>query len=549
MHSVSDITTSPEWKQLQNHYASSRHLRMRDMFAEDPKRFQRFSIEDCGLFLDYSKNRVTDETMALLMNLARARDVEGWRARMFNGEKINTTEDRAVLHVALRNRANTPIEVDGQDVMPDVNRVLERMGSFAESVRSGHWTGTTGKRIKDIVNIGIGGSDLGPKMVCKAMQAHIPAHLRLHFVSNVDGAHIAQVLNGVDWETTLFIVCSKTFTTQETMLNAHAARKWFMDHCGDEAGIPKHFVATTTNVKKAAEFGIPAENLFEFWDWVGGRYSLWSAVGLSIMLAIGSGGFAQLLSGAHEIDKHFRPEPLERNMPVILGMLGIWYNNFYGVHTHAILPYSQELRLFPDYLQQGDMESNGKSADRNGRAVDYDTGPVIWGKAGTDCQHSFLELLHQGTQFIPADFIASARPSYPEPAQHPVLMANYIAQTEALMTGRQESEVRAELKAKGLAEDAVDALTPHKIHPGNRPTNTILFDRLTPKTLGALVALYEHKIFVQGICWNLNSYDQWGVELGKTLAGAVLKDLQSDTPGEAHDASTNGLIARLRKTL
>jgi glucose-6-phosphate isomerase len=521
---------------------------MRELFAADPQRFARMSREACGLFVDWSKHRATGETIALLLALARQQGVEGWRDRMFAGEKINGTEGRAVLHVALRNRSNRPILVDGKDVMPDVNAVLAQMRDFTERVRSGAWRGHTDETITDLVNIGIGGSDLGPVMVTEALRPYGRPELRTHFVSNVDGTHIAETLRQVDPARTLFVVASKTFTTQETLTNAHTARTWLLDLAGgDEAAIAKHFVAVSTNAGEVAAFGIDPANMFPFWDWVGGRYSLWSAIGLSIALAIGMDRFEELLAGAHELDEHFRTAPLPENLPVILAMLGVWYANFFGAETHAILPYDQYLHRFPAYLQQGDMESNGKRVDRDGRAItDYTTGPVIWGEPGTNGQHAFYQLIHQGTRLIPADFIAPIRTHNPLDRHHDILLANFFAQPEALMRGKPPGEARAELAAQGLPPEEVERLAPHRAFPGDRPTTSIVVDQLTPHTLGALIALYEHKIFVQGIVWNINSFDQWGVELGKQLASKILPELEDGTTISSHDASTNGLINRFK---
>ncbi|MCR4379363.1 MAG: glucose-6-phosphate isomerase [Rhodospirillales bacterium] len=544
---MSKLTDLPQWKALNGHFKTIENQDMRDWFMADANRFKTLSLQACGILLDYSKNRITSETLELLFTLARAVNLEGWRERMFKGEKINNTEGRAVLHVALRNRSNTPVFVDGADVMPAVNDVLARMGTFADAVRNGAWTGATGKRITDVVNIGIGGSDLGPNMVTEALSAYASKEMRYHFVSNVDGAHIAHVLSQTSWDTTLFIICSKTFTTQETMLNAQTARAWFIDQGGRDKDVARHFVAATTNVAAAEKFGIPKENLFEFWDWVGGRFSLWSAVGVSIAVAIGKDGFSRLLSGAHAMDRHFQDAPLEQNMPVILAMLRIWYTNFFGAQSWAVIPFSQNLRWFPDYTQQGTMESNGKSTDRDGQAVDYATSPVTWGKAGTDCQHSFFQLLHQGTKFIPADFLAAAQPDVLVEGHHDILLANFIAQTEALMVGKTEAQVRQELQAQGMKPETLEALLPHKVFPGNRPTNSLVYTRLDPETLGALIALYEHMTFVQGVMWNVNSFDQWGVELGKQLAQRILPELTGTKPADSHDSSTNNLINFMRK--
>ncbi len=497
------------------------------------------------MLLDYSKNLITQDTMPMLFALARQAKVEDWRERMFAGDKINFTEHRAVLHCALRaatDPAHAPMLVDGKDVLPEVRRVLEKMRGFSDSVRSGEWRGYSGKVITDVVNIGIGGSYLGPLMVCQALQPFASPQLRAHFVSNVDSADMANKLALLDPETTLFIVASKTFTTQETLMNARSARDWFLQRAGDAQHVAKHFVALSSNAKKVAAFGIDVSNMFEFSDWVGGRYSLWSAIGLSIALYVGMDQFEELLRGGDDMDRHFRSAPLEQNMPVILALLGIWYRNFYDAATIAMLPYDQSLEFFTDYFQQADMESNGKRVDRQGHAVDYATGPVLWGGTGTNGQHAYYQLIHQGTQMIPADFIAPARSFHALGEHHLTLLSNFFAQTEALMKGKTIAEARAELEAGDMETSAIETLLPHKVFEGNKPTNSILFDKLTPRTLGRLIALYEHKIFVQGIIWNINSYDQWGVELGKQLAGHIQPELRNDLPVDAHDASTNGLI-------
>ncbi|HMO25022.1 MAG TPA: glucose-6-phosphate isomerase [Tepidisphaeraceae bacterium] len=533
-------TSLAAWKALQSHFAQIRSKHLRDLFRDDPDRFKTFSLrigED--LLLDYSKNRITAETMKLLRDLARQADIPGWTKRMFAGEKINLTEDRAVLHVALRNRSNTPILVDGKDVMPDVNDVLKRMKAFVERVRSGTWKGHTGKPITDIVNIGIGGSDLGPVMVCEALKAYADDRkLRVHFVSNVDGTHIAETLKRVNADTSLFIVASKTFTTQETLTNAHSARRWLIDQLKDESAIAKHFVAVSTNAKEVSAFGIDTANMFGFWDWVGGRYSLWSAIGLPIALYLGFDRFEQLLNGAHAMDRHFVEAPIEQNLPITLALLGVWYNNFFAAESQAILPYDQYLHRFAAYFQQGDMESNGKSVDREGnRITDYQTGPILWGEPGTNGQHAFYQLIHQGTKLIPADFIAPAVSHNPIGEHHPILLSNFFAQTEALAFGKTSDEVRAE-----MGSSASPALVQHRTFEGNRPTNSLLLKQITPQALGMLIALYEHKIFAQGILWNINSFDQWGVELGKQLAKKILPELSGDSPVTTHDSSTNGLI-------
>ncbi|HRR57335.1 MAG TPA: glucose-6-phosphate isomerase [Acidobacteriota bacterium] len=541
------LTQTPEWSALRVHYEFVRTLHLRDLFAQDEDRRRRFSLEAAGLFLDYSKNRILDETMRLLCALARRRRVEEWRDRMFAGEAVNVTEGRAALHVALRNRSGRPIFVDGRDVMPDVFRVLERMGSFSDQVRSGVWKGYTGRRIKNVVNLGIGGSDLGPCMVTEALRPFVHPEMRFYFVSNVDGSHLHHTLEGLDPEATLFIVASKTFTTQETLTNARSARRWLVERIGNEAAVKRHFVAVSTNRREVEAFGIDPENMFEFWDWVGGRYSLWSAIGLPIVLAVGIERFHELLSGAHALDEHFRSAPLERNLPVILALLGIWYNNFFGAETYTVLPYDQRLHRFPAYLQQLDMESNGKGVDREGCPVPCMTGPVVWGEPGTNGQHAFFQLMHQGTRWIPADFLLAARPDHPLEEHHRILAANCFAQTEALMQGRTEAQARAELESAGLSGEQVARLLPHKIFPGNRPSNTILYPQLTPRTLGGLIALYEHKVFVQGIIWNINSFDQWGVELGKQLAKRILPELAEGVVVGGHDSSTAGLIARWKE--
>ena len=532
----------PICRLLQAHQAKMDTLHMRDLFDADPARFERFSLQVGELLLDYSKNRITAETMDLLMRLAGEAGVAAWRERMFRGDKINHTEDRAVLHVALRNRSNHPILVDGEDVMPKVNAVLERMGDFAEQVRGGRWRGYTGERITDVVNIGIGGSDLGPQMVYKALKPYRHPRLKLHFISNVDGAHVKEVLETLNPETTLFIVSSKTFTTQETMTNAHCARDWFLAQSQAEKHVARHFVAVSTNREAVTGFGIDPANMFEFWDWVGGRYSLWSAIGLSIVLSVGAERFIELLEGAHEMDEHFRHAPLERNMPVILALLGVWYNNFFGAESHAILPYDHYLRSLPAYLEQADMESNGKSVDREGNVVDYATGAIIWGASGINGQHAFYQLLHQGTKMIPADFIVSVEPPTDLERHHDILVANFLAQTEALMRGRTREETQHE---SGAAQSG--QFIQHKVFDGNHPSNAILLRKLTPHALGMLIALYEHRIFVQGVVWNLNSYDQWGVELGKQLASRILPELHASAPVGSHDASTNALINYYRR--
>ncbi|MBI5493786.1 MAG: glucose-6-phosphate isomerase [Deltaproteobacteria bacterium] len=546
---MESLTSTPAWHALAQHHAAVQHRHMRELFHDDPQRFARFSRQWGGLLLDFSKNRITDETFRLLLDLARQQRVEDWRDRMFGGARINGTEDRAVLHVALRNRSNRPVRVDGKDVMPEVNGVLARMRAFSERVRSGAWKGHTGKRITDVVNIGIGGSDLGPVMVTQALKPYWQDGLRPHFVSNVDGAHFGMTAQGLDPETTLFLVASKTFTTQETLLNAHSARAWLVGKLG-EAAVARHFVAISTNAAEVARFGIDTENMFGFWDWVGGRYSLWSAIGLSIAVTVGMDRFEELLTGAHEMDEHFRTTKLEDNLPVILALLGAWYGNFFGAETHAILPYDQSMHRFAAYFQQGDMESNGKRVTRSGQTItDYATGPIVWGEPGTNGQHAFYQLIHQGTRLIPADFLIPVESHYPMGDHHVVLTANFLAQTEALMRGKNEDEARAELAAQGLSGEKLAALLPHKCFPGNRPTNSIMFPKLTPGMLGKLVALYEHKIFVQGVLWDVFSFDQWGVELGKQLAKKIEPELRAAGPVTSHDASTNGLIAHYKRHL
>jgi len=539
---MSLVNQTAQWKALEAHWGLMSGVRMRELFAQEPARAAQMSLRAADLFVDYSKNLITAETVALLLELADAVDLPGWIRRMFSGDRINNTEQRSVLHVALRNRSSRPIYVDGEDVMPGVNAVLQHVEGFVASVRSGEWRGYKGERITDVVNIGIGGSNLGPLMVCEALRPYQSDDLRVHFVSNVDGTHLAETVRLLEPASTLFVVASKTFTTMETMTNANSARAWLVDALGTEAAVGSHFVAVSTNRKKVAEFGIDPKNMFGFWDWVGGRYSLWSAIGLPIALAVGMDRFRQLLEGAHEMDEHFRTADLSENLPAILGLIGVWYANFAGARTHAVLPYDQTLRYLPAYLQQGDMESNGKRVTREGDPVEYTTGPVVWGEPGTDGQHAFFQLIHQGTQMIPADFIATVDSHNPLGDHHAKLMANFFAQTEALMRGRTLDEARAEMEAAGMPAARVDELAPHRTFPGNRPTNSILVERLTPKTLGALIAMYEHRIFTQGVIWGINSYDQWGVELGKQLAGVILKELEEGQVTADHDASTSALL-------
>ena len=530
------------WQALEKHWESNHDFHMRDLFADDPQRFSRFSLQFNDILLDYSKNRVTDETMELLMALAEKCDIKGWTERMFTGEKINRTEQRAVLHTALRNRTNTPVMVDGEDVMPEVNAMLDKMRVISERIRSRQWRGYTNQPITDVVNIGVGGSDLGPMMATEALSPYSIHDLGVHFVSNVDESHISDTLEHLKPETTLFIIVSKSFTTQDTLVNAYTARDWFIKITHDSDAVKNHFIAVSDNIEAATEFGIHENNIFKMWNWVGGRYSMWSAVGLSIAISIGMDNFEDMLQGAHEMDQHFRDAPLEKNMPVILAMLGIWYNNFYKAQSYALLPYDQHLRFLPDYLRQADMESNGKRIDRYGRVVDYNTGPIVFGQLGITGQHAFYQLIHQGTKLIPADIIAPITNLNCIRSHHRTLMANVFAQAEAFMLGKTEAEVLTELEAEGLSEELIELLLPNKIFPGNKPTNTILFNILDPKSLGSLIALYEHKFFVQGVIWNINSYDQWGVELGKQLSKTVLEELDGDEEITSHDCSTNGLI-------
>ncbi|HAI5748539.1 TPA: glucose-6-phosphate isomerase [Escherichia coli] len=539
-------TQTAAWQALQKHFDEMKDVTIADLFAKDGDRFSKFSATfDDQMLVDYSKNRITEETLAKLQDLAKECDLAGAIKSMFSGEKINRTENRAVLHVALRNRSNTPILVDGKDVMPEVNAVLEKMKTFSEAIISGEWKGYTGKAITDVVNIGIGGSDLGPYMVTEALRPY-KNHLNMHFVSNVDGTHIAEVLKKVNPETTLFLVASKTFTTQETMTNAHSARDWFLKAAGDEKHVAKHFAALSTNAKAVGEFGIDTANMFEFWDWVGGRYSLWSAIGLSIVLSIGFDNFVELLSGAHAMDKHFSTTPAEKNLPVLLALIGIWYNNFFGAETEAILPYDQYMHRFAAYFQQGNMESNGKYVDRNGNVVDYQTGPIIWGEPGTNGQHAFYQLIHQGTKMVPCDFIAPAITHNPFSDHHQKLLSNFFAQTEALAFGKSREVVEQEYRDQGKDPATLDYVVPFKVFEGNRPTNSILLREITPFSLGALIALYEHKIFTQGVILNIFTFDQWGVELGKQLANRILPELKDDKEISSHDSSTNGLINRYK---
>ncbi len=541
MHSINPTKTK-SWTLLQSHFNVLSSVKMKGLFKKNPNRFNEFNISFDNMLVDFSKNRITSETVNLLLELANECQLTKAISDMFNGEEINHTEKRAVLHTALRNRSNTPVLVDGADVMPDINKVLQKMKLFSDNVHNGEWKGFSGKTIKSIVNIGIGGSDLGPVMVTEALKHYQVEGVETYFVSNVDGTHIAETLKKVDPETTLFLIASKTFSTQETMTNAHSARTWLLDYYKDEKAVASHFVALSTNAKAVAEFGIDTSNMFEFWDWVGGRYSLWSAIGLSISLTIGYNNFEQLLEGAHSMDIHFKESSFDQNIPVILALIGIWYNNFYGYESEAILPYDQYMHRFAAYFQQGNMESNGKYVDSNGNKINYQTGPIIWGEPGTNGQHAFYQLIHQGTKIIPCDFIAPAKSHNPIGDHHPKLMANFFAQTEALMNGKTSEEVLTDLNQAGLDKDEIEKLLPFKIFEGNRPTNSILVKEITPHTLGTLIAMYEHKIFVQGVIWNINSFDQWGVELGKKLAGEILPELSNEAKITSHDSSTNGLV-------
>lgn len=544
---MSALTRLSAWQALENHYPEMEPQHLRTLFAEDPQRFNKFSFHFEDTLFDFSKHRITEKTMGLLIDLARQTQLPDKIAALFGGEKINITENRSVLHMALRNRSNRPLLIDGEDVMPAVNAVLDKMRIFSQQVRSGVWTGATGKPICDIVNIGIGGSDLGPLMVTEALQPYAHERLKVHFVSNVDATHLCETLRPLNPETTLFLIASKTFTTQETMANANSAKRWLLDRLKVEAAIARHFVAISTNAEKVCAFGIDPENMFGFWDWVGGRYSLWSAIGLAIVLAIGMEHFEELLAGAHAADEHFRAAPLEQNIPVLMGLIGIWYNNFFAADSHVILPYDQYLHRFAAYLQQADMESNGKSVTIAGEPVDYSTGPIIWGEPGTNGQHAFYQLIHQGTKLIPADFIASVKSHNPLGNHHSLLLSNFIAQPEALMMGKTAEQAGYELKAEGLDPEQINCLLPHKVFPGNRPSTAILLQQLTPRSLGSLIAIYEHKIFTQGAVWNLNSFDQWGVELGKQLAKTILADLTSPSAATEHDSSTNALINACRQ--
>ncbi|HTH56886.1 MAG TPA: glucose-6-phosphate isomerase [Cyclobacteriaceae bacterium] len=539
-------TETNAWQKLTLAFLNMQAAHMRELFAEDPQRFEKFHLKFEDILIDYSKNLIAQEVVDALVELANETELPEAIKMMFDGAMINQTEHRSVLHVALRNRGNTPIHVDGRDVMPEINRVLDQMKTFSTRLLSGEWKGYTGKPITDIVNIGIGGSDLGPLMVTEALQPY-HKNIKPHFVSNVDGTHIAETLKQLNCETTLFIIASKTFTTQETMTNAETAKKWFLEKSNNNGDVAKHFVAVSTNGKEVTAFGIAPENMFVFWDWVGGRYSLWSSIGLSIVCTIGYENFVQLLEGAHAVDNHFKTEPLERNVPVILALIGIWYVNFYDASSEAILPYDQYLHRFAAYFQQGNMESNGKSVDRSGKEILYHTGPVIWGEPGTNGQHAFYQLIHQGTKMMPCDFIAPAISHNPIGDHHEKLLSNFFAQTEALMLGKTLEQVEKELRAARFSDDEIEFQAPFRVFQGNRPTNSILFKQLTPRTLGSLIAFYEHKIFVQGVIWNIFSFDQWGVELGKVLAKKILPELSSGEEITSHDSSTNALISYFKR--
>ena len=538
-----NLKNMPEWQALVEHYQATRHDHMRDQFNQDTKRFDNFSVSLNTILFDYSKNRIDQTTIELLTKLTTACQLPEKIKAMFDGDKINSTENRSVLHTALRYQGSEPLVVDGIDVHAEVSNELERIKPLCAKIRNGDWLGATGKPITDVVNIGIGGSHLGPQMVTEALKPFVADNLNMHFVANIDENQIDDTLRNLEADTTLFIVCSKTFTTQETMLNANTARSWFLSRIGDESQLAKHFIAVSTNLEAALIFGIERQNIFTMWDWVGGRYSLWSAIGLSVMIAIGMDKFEQLLCGAHEVDQHFKTAPFDKNIPVLMGMLGIWYNNFYQSETCAVLPYCQHLHRFPSYLQQADMESNGKSVDLNGMAVDYSTGPVLFGELGNPGQHAFYQLLHQGTKLVPIDVLTSLSNISGESKHQDALMSNVLAQTEALMRGKTKQEVESELQSANLSTEQIRDLSTHKVFSGNRPSNTFLFDQLDPKTLGSLIAMYEHKIFVQGVIWNINSFDQWGVELGKQLATNILGELEElESTKSNHDSSTSGLI-------
>jgi len=537
---MANLTKLPAWSALQKHFEYFKDIHLNDLFLNE-NRFSDFSIQLNDILLDFSKNRINSDTFRLLLNLAKETNVRSAIDAMFSGEMINTTEKRSVLHIALRNRSNTPVYVDHDDVMPQINEVLQKMKLFTDKVRSGKWKGYSGKSITDVVNIGIGGSDLGPLMVTEALKPY-GGDLNVHFVSNVDGTHIAETLKCINPETTLFVIASKTFTTQETLTNAYSAKDWFLQSGANEDDVAKHFIAISTNANGVEIFGIDTQNMFEFWDWVGGRYSLWSSIGLSIALYIGFEKFEELLSGAHEMDIHFKTAPFEENIPVILGLLGIWYNNFFGAESHCILPYDQYMHRFAAYFQQGDMESNGKYINKNGEKVNYSTGPIVWGEPGTNGQHAFYQLIHQGTKLIPCDFIAPVNTQNPIGDHHAKLLSNFFAQTEALMKGKTREQAKKELESEDLSDLELEALLPHKIFEGNKPSNSIFVKKLTPRVLGSLIAMYEHKIYTQSVIWNVNAFDQWGVELGKQLAKVILPELSNKNKVESHDSSTNGLI-------
>jgi glucose-6-phosphate isomerase len=536
------ISQSPIWAALQHHQKYLTQFTIRDLFALDNQRFEKLSLDSTGLLLDYSKNRLTTETLKLLQQLASEVELKNWITRLFQGEKVNNTEQRAALHIALRNRSNTTIKVDGKDVMPQVNAVLAKMRQFSNAIHHEQWRGYTGKPIQSIVNIGIGGSDLGPAMVVRALKRYQHPKLRGYFVSNVDSAHLAETLAEINPETTLFVVASKTFTTQETLLNAHSARQWLINHLGDEAAVAKHFVAISTAQQKVVDFGIEPNNIFEFWDWVGGRYSLWSAIGLSIALLIGMDNFEELLTGAHELDQHFATAPVEKNLPILMGLIEIWYTNFWGATSQAVLPYDYTLELFPAYLQQLAMESIGKRVTRTGQTVNYATAPILWGAPGNNGQHAFYQLLHQGTQLVPADFIIAIESQYQLPGHQNAVLSNALAQTHVLMKGRNAEETRQSLQKSGIAPEEINQLIPHRLFLGNQPTNTLVYQKLTPRLLGTLIALYEHKVFVESVCWSINPFDQWGVELGKQVANTLLPEITSTQPTGGYDASTDGLL-------
>jgi glucose-6-phosphate isomerase len=547
MLNVINPTKTRGWKDLAGHYEIMKRVHMSTLFAEDGRRFQEFSIRFNDILVDFSKNIITRETIGLLIKLANEVRLGDAIQKMYSGDRINQTEDRSVLHIALRNRENRPIYSNDKDVMPEVNAALGKMEEFSGKIRSGKWRGFSGKRIRDIVNIGIGGSDLGPSMVTESLRPYGHSELSVHFVSNVDGTHIAETLKGLDPETTLFLIASKSFNTQETMTNAFSAREWFLSRAKDQAHVSKHFVAISTNEDRVQAFGIDRENMFRFWEWVGGRYSLWSSIGLSIVCYIGYERFTELLQGAYDMDKHFGEAPFEKNIPVILALIGIWYNNFFGAQTEAILPYDQSMHRFPAYLQQANMESNGKSVSRDGARVEYQTGPIVWGEPGTNAQHAFYQLIHQGTKMVPADFLAPTISHNPMGTHHDILVSNFFAQTEALMYGKSKEDVIGELREQGKSDDNIEKLYPYMVFEGNRPTNSVLFKRLTPRVLGSLIAMYEHKIFVQGVIWNIFGFDQWGVELGKQLAKNILPELEHDGMVSTHDSSTNGLINAFKK--